>query len=252
MSKMKLISLFSLIVVYLGSAFTSAEEINVAVASNFNAPMKMLVKEFESLSKHQVKLSFGSSGKIFAQIRHGAPFHVFFSADQTKPIALENAKLVKPGSRFTYATGALALWSSREGFLEEPQARLQTGDFNRLALANPKLAPYGTAAVQVLESFQAREITQKKWIQGENIAQTFQFVASGNADLGFVAVSQILQNQGAGGSHWIIPTAFYEPIRQDAVILKNAETNQAAIAFVEFIKQAKAQQIIESFGYRAH
>lgn len=224
-----------------------AEKINIAAASNFTAPMKAIIKQFEKTSHHQIKVSFGSSGKIYAQIKHGAPYALFFSADKKKPLALEKEGLVSDGSRFTYAIGALALWSSTLQDINSP-ARLKEESFNKLAIANPKLAPYGFAAMEVLDHLDLSQSSRAKWIQGENIAQTYQFVGTGNADLGFVALSQVLSNQGQG-SYWIVPHDLYNPIQQDAVLLKKYQANKAAQAFWQYMQSAEAQNIIQSFGY---
>lgn len=247
---MRLIRCGYLLVLTLMTGLAQAEEINVAVASNFTAAMKEITAEFEKLSGHKVQLSFGSSGKFFAQIKHGAPFQVFLSADQDKPLALEQAGLIVPNSRFTYAVGALALWSSQYGFMDNDATRLKNGDFNKLALANPKLAPYGSAAVEVLEKLGLKEATVSKWIQGENILQTYQFVSSGNADLGFVALSQIMAaGQLSAGSAWIIPADLYPPIRQDAVLLRTGRNSTAARALLQFLRSAQGRETIESYGY---
>ena len=236
-----------------------AQSINVAVASNFTHPIKALIKAFEKQSDHNVRVSFGSSGKFYAQIKHGAPFQVFLSADQTKPLALEKEGLVMAGSRFTYAIGRLAIWSSKENFIDERLIPLKNGHFNKLALANPKLAPYGVAAAQVLDNLKLTNSTQSKWVQGENIAQTYQFVSTGNSDLGFVALSQIIQHTKSQnsanttsikqGSAWVIPNHLHRPIRQDAVLLKRGKDNQTAYAFMQFLKNQQAKEIINTFGY---
>lgn len=226
-----------------------AEEIHAAVAANFTAAMNDIVAQFEKSSGHKVTLSFGSSGKIFAQIQNGAPFQVFLSADQEKPEALEKAGLSVPGSRFTYAVGALALWSTKPGFANDV-AHLKSGDFNKLALANPKLAPYGVAAVEVLESLKLKQATESKWVMGENIAQTYQFVGSGNADLGFVALSQIMdKGKVKEGSSWIIPAELHSPIRQDAVLLNSAKDSAGAKALLAYLRSEEADAIIRSYGY---
>ena len=229
-----------------------AEEINVAVASNFTATMKAIVAEFEKSSGHHVNLSLGASGKFYAQIKNGAPFHAFFSADQAKPEALEQDGLTVPESRFTYAIGALALWSIKAGFVDDNATKLKSGNFNKLALANPRLAPYGVAAIEVLDHLQLREETGPKWVLGENIAQTYQFVHTGNADMGFVALSQIIE-QGLikKGSGWIIPDSFYTPVRQDAVLLQHGKDSHAAHALLDFVRSSNtARKIIEDHGYK--
>ncbi|WDE08874.1 molybdate ABC transporter substrate-binding protein [Thalassomonas viridans] len=228
-----------------------SEVIHVAAASNFTAPMKELVSQFEQSTGHKVRLSFGSSGKFFAQIRHGAPFQVFFSADQAKPKALEQAGYTVMHSRFTYAVGALALWSAKPGFIDPNTNPLKQGKFNKLALANPRLAPYGAAAVEVLENLALVAATRGKWVQGENIAQTYQFTGSGNADIGFVSLSQILQNGKVKlGSAWIVPENLYSPIRQDAVLLKKGKNSEAAQALLRFVKSDRAREIIGLYGYK--
>ena len=227
------------------------EQIQIAVASNFMAPMKVIAANFEQRTGHQVQLSFGASGKFYAQIRNGAPFHLFLSADQEKPIALERDGLVVPDSRFTYALGSLVLWSSKSDFIDGEASVLRRGQFNKLALANPKLAPYGVAAVQVLEKLNLRQTTESKWVQGENIAQTFQFVSTGNAELGFVALSQVIDNgELKTGSAWLIPEALYQPIRQDAVWLQQGENSEAAKALWQFLQSESARQLIKRFGYQ--
>jgi molybdate transport system substrate-binding protein len=238
------------------SAAARAEQTNIAVASNFTHTMKALIRVFEKTSEHQIKASYGSSGKIYAQIKHGAPFQLFFSADQIKPLALYNEGLTT-GKPFTYAFGALALWSSNVGFKNKELQKLQSGEFNKLSLANPKLAPYGIAAMEVLEKLELVEATRKQWIQGENIAQTYQFVGTGNADLGFVALSQVINNQVINQSdYWPVPTKLYQPIRQDVVLLKNAgqlkdgKNNTAAKDFLLFIHSEQGQSIIKSYGYQ--
>ena len=234
-----------------GCPWTLAEEIKVAVASNFTAPMKEIAAAFERSSGHRVTLSFGSSGKIFAQIKHGAPFQVFFSADRAKPEALEKERLVVPETRFTYAVGALALWSTKPGLVDDAATRLKSEDFKKLALANPKLAPYGAAAVEVLENLNLKEVTEAKWVYGENISQTYQFVGTGNAELGYVALSQTMDNgRITTGFAWIVPGELHHPIRQDAVLLKRGAHSDAARALLRFVRGEKGREIIESYGYQ--
>lgn len=246
---MKQLHFFLYILAWLAPA-SRAEEISVAVAANFASPMKQIVQEFEALSGHRIKISFGASGKFYAQIRNGAPFDLFFSADQDKPSALENDRLVVPDSRFTYAVGSLVLWSAKPGFLDKGAEVLKSGQFNKLALANPKHAPYGVAALEVLHKLGLAEQSRRKWVMGENIAQTFQFVESGNADLGFVALAQVLeQGKIQYGSGWVVPPEFHSPIRQDLVMLRQGETNPAARDLLNFMRSARVAAIIESFGY---
>lgn len=229
----------------------SAEEIQAAVASNFTAAMNDIVAKYQEQSENTVALTFGSSGKILAQIQNGAPFQVFFSADQAKPAALEKDGFVVEGSRYTYAIGTLALWSTKPDFVDADLTRLKSGEYNKLALANPKLAPYGQAAVETLAALNLTEATEPNWVQGENIGQTYQFVATGNADLGFVALSQIMdKGHVAEGSSWIVPAEYYSPILQDAVILKTAEGNEAVADFMNYMKSDEAYAIIQSYGYK--
>jgi molybdenum ABC transporter, periplasmic molybdate-binding protein len=230
---------------------TSAETIKIAVAANFTSTMNELVAEFEKSSGHKVDLSSASTGKIYAQIVNGAPYQAFFAADQTTPEKLESAGKAVPGSRFTYAIGALALWSAKPNFIDEQLQVLKTGQFNKIALANPKLAPYGAAAVEALEKLDLVTATQAKWVQGENIAQTYQFVFTGNADLGFVALSQIMQNgKLMSGSYWQIPTNLHTPILQDAQILLPGKNSFATQQFMEFIQSDLAKAIIQFHGYQ--
>ncbi len=235
------------------SGNAGAEEILVAVASNFSAPMAEIVSRFEAESGHEVNVALGSSGRFFAQISNGAPFQVFLSADQDKPLRLEQAALTVPGSRFTYARGRLVLWSADEELLEDSTEILYTDDFERLALANPRLAPYGQAALEVLQELNLVERTQERWVMGENIAQTFQFVETGNAELGFVALSQVSGADGLIiGSGWVLPGNLYSPIRQDAVLLREGEDCAACRDFLQFLQSVQVRGLMESYGYRVN
>ena len=227
-----------------------AAEITIAVASNFTAPMQAIVSEFEDDTEHRVQLAFGSSGKFFAQIKHEAPFDAFFSADQTKPAQLVADGFAEDGSRFTYAEGKLVLWSRNPQLIDADGAALKSGQFDRLAIANPRLAPYGAAALEVMQNLNLAHRTRSRWVMGENISQTYQFVASGNAELGLVALSQVMRSGSfASGSAWIVPESLYNPIRQDAVVLRQGTGNPALTAFLTFVKGPRAQAIIESYGY---
>ncbi len=222
----------------------------VAVASNFSKPMTEIAAEFEKATGHSAKLSFGSSGKFVSQLENGAPFEVLLSADETGPIKLEQAGLAVPGNHFTYALGKLALWSSTPGFVDSQGKILTTGGFKHLALADPKLAPYGAAAVEVLKGLHLQDKLQPFLVQGENIAQTHQFISTGNAELGFVALSQVIENgHCATGSCWIIPDDRHTAIRQDAVLLTQGAENPAAPALLDYLKSAPALAIIEKYGY---
>lgn len=238
------------VVTMVSSLSARGEEITIAVASNFAAPMQAIATEFERRTAHRAKLAFGSSGKFYAQIRHGAPFDAFFSADQAKPAQLVADGLADSSSLFTYAEGKLVLWSHRDQWLDETGSVLKSGNFNRLAIANPRLAPYGAAALEALQNLKLDQSIRGRWVQGENIAQAYQFVASGNADLGLVALSQVQRNGKIHqGSAWVLPEHLYSPIRQDAVILRHSHNNPALTAFWSFIKGSESQTIIASFGY---
>mgnify|MGYP003836375343 FL=1 len=241
---------FSGLLALLTTSSALAEEILVAVASNFTAPMQEIAQEFEARSEHQVKLAFGSSGKFFAQINHGAPYQAFFSADTEKPERLIKVGLAEAASRFTYAEGKLALWSASAEVVDSKGRVLEKNQYRNLAIANPKLAPYGAAAMETLDNLKLLELSRPRWVQGENISQTYQFVASGNAELGLVALSQI-QHDGKlkSGSAWVVPENLYAPIRQDAVILDNGSDSAAMRDFWKFVQSDKAARIIRAYGY---
>jgi molybdate transport system substrate-binding protein len=224
-----------------------ADEIRVAVASNFAEAVKEIAGRFESESGDKVTLVFGSTGKHYAQIKNGAPFEAFFAADVERPRLLEQEGVALAGSRFTYALGKVILWSPRTDFVDPEGNVLDTGDFRHLALANPKLAPYGKAAEQVLRKRELWRSLQRRMVRGENIGQTLQFVESGNAELGFVAYSQIRSpDHPTEGSFWDVPQSLYDPIEQQAVLLKDTD---AARAFLAFVKSDEALEIIRGFGY---
>ncbi|MDR1996540.1 molybdate ABC transporter substrate-binding protein [Azonexus sp.] len=242
--------LSALFVSLLATAGVQAGEVQVAVAANFTAPAQQIATEFERQTGHQAKLSFGATGKFYAQISNGAPFEVFLAADDTTPARLEQENQTVAGSRFTYAIGALALWSARTDVVDAQGEVLKSGSFKHLAIANPKTAPYGAAAFETLTRLKLLDTIRPKFVQGENIAQTFQFVSTGNADLGFVALSQIFKDgKLTRGSAWIVPSKLHEPIRQDAVILAKGKDNPAAAAFMDYLKTPCAHAIITSFGY---
>ncbi len=224
-----------------------AAEIRAAVASNFAGTIKSIVKSFTARTGNKVSLSFGSTGKHYAQIKNGAPFDVFFAADVRRPKLLEKAGLVIPKSRFTYAIGKIVLWSPRVGYVDQRGMILKKANFRHIAIANPKLAPYGRAAQSVLQKYGLLKKLRRRIVFGSNISQTLQFVKSGNVDLGFVAYSQIKNNNHQlQGSYWIVPKTLYKPIRQQAVLLKN---NPTARAFIEFFKLEKIQAMIRKHGY---
>ena len=232
----------------LWSAGTTAlsDEIRVAVASNFATVMKALTVEFEKTTAHRVLLSFGSTGKHYAQIKNGAPFDVFLAADAERPRLLETQGLIQADSRMTYARGKLILWTSKSG-IDDIKNTLIGQDFRHLAVANPKLSPYGLAAQQVMIKIDVWPRLQPKLVRGENIAQTFPFVHSGNAELGFVAYSQAANpKRSVQGSFWMPHQSLYSPIDQQAVLLND---KQASKDFLKFLKGPLARQIIQNYGY---
>ena len=232
------------------SVAIQAAEVLAAVAANFTAPMQKIAAEFEKDTGHRALLSFGATGKLYAQIKNGAPFAVFLAADDKTPARLETEGDTVPGSRFTYAIGKLVLWSSKPDFVDDQGEVLKKGDFRHVAIASPKVAPYGAAAVEALTRLGLLEAIQPKFVTGESISQTYQFIATGNAELGFVALSQVMEDgRITGGSAWIVPADLHEPIRQDAVILAAGRDNPAAQALMEYLKGDKAATIIRSFGY---
>jgi molybdate transport system substrate-binding protein len=227
-----------------------AGEINAAVASNFSAPMRQIVELYQEESGDTVKLSFGSTGKFYAQIREGAPFDVFVAADTATPQRLEDEGLAVGGSRFVYAQGKLALWSAQPGYVDDKGAVLRKGDYTRLGIADPKLAPYGMAAKQTLEKLAMWNSIRNRLVMGENITQAYQFAATGNAELAFVALSQVMRDgKVSAGSWWLVPADMYQPIRQSAVLLAGAKNKAAAKSFLAFLKSAKAAAVIRSYGY---
>jgi len=242
--------LFTALSVLIFNVSAHAAEVSVAVAANFTAPMKAIAAEFAKDTGHQAKPSYGSSGKFYAQIKNGAPFQMLLSADDETPAKLVQEGMAVADSRTTYAIGTLVLWSAQPGYVDAKGEVLKKGQFNKIALANPKLAPYGKAAVEVLTGMGLQTSLAPKFVQGENIAQTWQFASTGNAELGFVALSQVMkEGKIASGSGWIVPAKLHTPIRQDAVILTNGKGNPAAEALLKYLKSEKAKAIIKSHGY---
>lgn len=228
-----------------------AEQVQVAVAANFTAPLQAIAVEFEKDTGHSVVASFGATGQLYAQIQHGAPFEVLLSADESTPAKLDSEGLGVSGSRFTYAVGSLVLWSATPGYLDGSDAALKANQYRHLAIADPKTAPYGLAATQVLAKLGLTEAVQSKLVTGQSIAKALHFISTGNAELGFVALSQVYQDgQLSSGSAWIVPAELHTPIKQDALILKQGEHNPAAAAFTAYLKGEKAAAIIKSYGYQ--
>ena len=224
-----------------------AATVQIAVASNFMDPANEISKAFTAKTGHQANLSFAPSGQIYVQLTHGAPFEVFLSADKERPQQAENKGFSVYSTRFTYAVGRLVLYSSRPGFVDRDGKRLAKGDFEHLAIADPAIAPYGLAAVESLGKLGLYDRLKPKIVQGSSIAQTFQFVQTGAAEAGFVALSQVINRPE--GSRWIVPATLHSPIDQQAVLLKTGANNPAAKAFMAFLKSATARAIIRRYGY---
>jgi molybdate transport system substrate-binding protein len=240
----------SFVVVWALIANVNAAEVSVAVAANFTAPMQKIAQSFEQNTGHKAILSFGSTGNFYAQIKNGAPFEILLSADDETPLRMEKEGLGVPGSRFTYATGKLVLWSKQSGLIDDKGEVLRRGNFQRLALANPKVAPYGAAAIESMTKLGVLQDIQLKIVQGENIAQTYQFIATENAQLGFVALSQVLTDgKIAQGSAWVVPANLHSPIRQDAILLTKGRSSPAAQALMTYLRSEKARAVIRSYGY---
>lgn len=232
------------------SASAQAAEVQVAVAANFTAPMKLIATDFEKDTGHKAVLSFGSTGKFYTQIREGAPFEVFLAADVATPARIEQEGGAVAGTRRTYAIGKLVLWSRQADLVDAQGEVLRSDKFQRLSIADPKLAPYGAAAIATLTKLGLLETLQPKIVQGESIGQAYQFAATGNAQLGFVALSQVVTDgKVKEGSAWVVPADLYSPIRQDVIVLAKGARNPAALALVEYLKGDKARKVIESFGY---
>lgn len=228
-----------------------ADEVQVAVAANFTAPIQAIAADFEKDTGHKLVAAYGATGQFYTQIKNGAPFEVFLAADDTTPAKLESEGETVKGSRFTYAIGTLALWSAKDGYVDSKGQVLKNNDFQHLSIANPKAAPYGLAATQVLDKLGLSAQVKSKIVEGQNITQAYQFVSTGNAELGFVALSQIYKaGKVTSGSAWIVPAELHDPIKQDAVILNKGQNNPAAVALMDYLKGPKATAIIQAYGYQ--
>jgi molybdate transport system substrate-binding protein len=225
-------------------------EAQVAVAANFAEPMKALATLLEQTTGHHLKITQGATGKLYAQIRQGAPFDVLLAADSRTPTRLAAERLGLASSQFTYAQGKLVLWSATVDRVDAHGLVLTAADVNRIAYANPKLAPYGLAAEQVMEKLGLSAELAPKLVQAESIGQAFSFTYAGAADVGFVAMSQVLKDgKLRSGSIWVIPQRLYEPIRQDAILLKRGAHNEAALALVKLLQSPSGQALIRAAGY---
>ena len=254
----RLLRLFGWVIISSGAvvcATAKAEEVTVAVAANFAAPMQKIAQAFEQDTGHKALLAFGATGKFYAQIKNGAPFAVLLSADDETPARLEKEGVAIAGTRFTYAIGRLALWSKNPLLVDDKGQVLLSNStdknsFKKIAIADPKLAPYGAAAIEVLGRMDALAKLTPKLVQGDSIGQAFQFVMTENAELGFVALSQIsIDGRIAQGSAWVVPQNFYTPLKQDAVLLPLGKNNAAALALMKYMRTDRAQAIIRTYGY---
>jgi molybdate transport system substrate-binding protein len=243
--------LLAVLFITLGAAAAAqADEVQVAVAANFAGPMARIAAEFTASTGHVVKIASGATGKFYAQIVAGAPFDVLVAADDETPKKLIAEGQAVSGSNFTYAIGKLALWSAQPGYVDDQGAVLASGKFAHLAIANPKLAPYGAAGLAVIKARGLTDAIAPRLVTAESIAQAWQFVATGNAELGFVALSQLLvPDKPAGGSYWLVPQNLYAELRQDAVLLKTGAKNPAAIALLAWLKSEPAKTVIQIYGY---
>lgn len=233
-------------VAILAPAHVRAAEVKVAVAANFTDPIKEIAQKFEKATGHKLVLSFGATGQFYAQIAQGAPFEVFLAADKATPAKTIAEGFAIKGTEFTYAVGRLVLYSKTVGFVKGEDT-LKGAAFNKISIANPSAAPYGAAAIETMKTLGVYDALQPKIVQGQNIAQAYQFIDTGNAELGFVALAQVAQIEG--GSRWVVPASLHAPILQDGVLLKPGEKNDAARALLAFLKGSEARGVIETFGY---
>lgn len=234
----------------LGAFHCWAAEVSVAVAANFTGPMEQIAPAFEQATGHKLLIAYGTVGKFYAQIHNGAPFEVLISADDETPIRLEKDGLAVATTRFTYATGKLVLWSAQPGYVDSKGEVLSKGSFQHLAIANPKVAVYGAAAMDVLRSLGLDNRLAPKIVLGENISQAHQFAATGSAELGFVALSQIFKDgRVTSGSSWMVPASLYPVLRQDAVLLTKGQGSPAAQALLDYLRSDAAKRVIKSYGY---
>jgi molybdate transport system substrate-binding protein len=227
-----------------------AAEAQVAVAANFAEPIKAIAAVLEKTTGHTLKITVGSTGRLYAQIRNGAPFDALLAADAKAPAQLEADGPGQPGSRFTYASGKLVLWSADAAKVDAHGTVLKTSAFRKLAVANPKTAPYGVAALEVIDKLGLSAVLAPKLVQGESIGQTYNFAFTGNAEISFVAMSQVLDGgRLKSGSMWVVPQTLYAPIKQDAVLLKRGANNEAAVALMKLLKSPNIKDLIRSYGY---
>lgn len=245
-----MVRLSALVLCLAAAGLVHADEVQVAVAANFAGPMKALAARFEQETGHKVRSTVGSTGKFYAQIKHGAPFEILLAADDETPIKLEQEGAAVAGTRFTYAIGKLVLWSAQAGVVDDKGEVLSKGGWQHLAIANPKLAPYGAAAVEAMKKLNVVGAVEPRLVVGESIAQAQQFIDSGAAQLGFVAMSQVFEGgKLKSGSAWVLPAGLYSPIRQDAIVLDKGRNKPGAAAFMAYLKSDAAKMVIRSYGY---
>lgn len=243
-------ALASLLLLLASATTAQAGEVQMAVAANFAGPIAKIGEAFTAATGHVLKVSSGATGKFYSQILSGAPFEVLLAADDETPRKLVTANHAMAGTQFTYAIGKLVLWSAKPGFVDDQGAVLTSSKVTHLSVANAKTAPYGAAAIEVLKRRGLAETLAPRLVTGESIAQAYQFVATGNAEIGFVALSQVVvPGKAALGSHWLVPQNLYSEIRQDAVLLKAGEKNPAAKGLLDFLKSDAAKRIIRDHGY---
>lgn len=249
--KRELLKLCSIVLLALARP-ALADEVQVAVAANFMAPMKAIVTDFEKDTGHKTVVAFGTVGKFYAQLHNGAPFEVLVAADEETPGKLVKDGLALDDTRSVYAIGKLVLWSAKPGLVQTGDAALKKGNFEHLALANPKLAVYGAAAIEVMKRLGVLPSLESRFVLAENITQAYMFVSTGTAELGFVAYSQVVGKDGSGfasGSAWMVPQELYSPIRQEVIVLTKGKTNPAASALARYLQSPKAKAIIRAYGY---
>jgi molybdate transport system substrate-binding protein len=245
-----MVRLSALLLCLAAAGLVHADEVQVAVAANFAGPMKAIAARFEQETGHKVRSTVGSTGKFYAQIKNGAPFEILLAADDDTPIKLEQEGAAVAGSRFTYAIGKLVLWSAQPGRVDDKGEVLSKGSWQHLAIANPKLAPYGAAAVEAMKKLNVYNAVEPRLVVAESIAQAQQFIDSGAAQLGFVAMSQVVEGgKLKAGSAWVVPAGLYSPIRQDAIVLDKGRNKPAAAAFIAYLKSDAAKIVIRSYGY---
>lgn len=234
-----------------GALADGPHEVRVAVAANFAGPMERIGKMFEAETGYQVVVVGGATGALATQVRNGAPFDLLLAADEETPRKLEEEGFGAKGQRYTYATGRLVLYSAQAGFVDGEGKVLAAGQFEHLAIANPRVAPYGIAARDVLQALGLADTLASRIVEGESIGQTFAFVRSGNAELGFVALSQVAPPDGrAPGSWWVVPAKLYHPIRQDLVLLRHGNSNPAAAALYSYLRTKAVRDLIQLYGYQ--